>query len=102
MVSASVHLRYFNLFGILGWFVNGTLLRRRLLPARQIGIFNRMVPLFIRMEKIIPTLGGSIPDRCGREGLERRLNLKLSVIIPVYNEVGNHPRGGQKGEGSSF
>jgi SAM-dependent methyltransferase len=51
-------LRYFNLFGILGWFVNGTLLRRRLLPAGQIGIFNKMVPLFMRMEKVVPTLVG--------------------------------------------
>jgi len=51
-------LRYFNLFGILGWFVNGTLLRRRLLPAGQIGIFNKMVPLFMRMERVVPTLVG--------------------------------------------
>ncbi len=48
------HLKYFNLFGILGWFLNGTLLRRPLLPAGQIELFNRMVPLFIMIEKIIP------------------------------------------------
>jgi 2-polyprenyl-3-methyl-5-hydroxy-6-metoxy-1,4-benzoquinol methylase len=53
-----VALRYFNLFGILGWFVNGTLLKKRLLPARQVGIFNKMVPFFIRMEKVIPTWVG--------------------------------------------
>jgi len=47
-------LRYFNLFGILGWFINGTLLRRRLLPSGQISVFNKMVPLFIRIEKVIP------------------------------------------------
>ena len=51
-------LRYFNLFGILGWFVNGTLLRRPLLPAGQIGIFNKMVPLFMRIEKAVPTVVG--------------------------------------------
>ena len=48
-------LRYFNLFGILGWFVNGTLLRRRLLPVKQISVFNKMVPLFVRIEKFVPT-----------------------------------------------
>ena len=48
------HLTYFNIFGILGWFFNGTLLRRRLLPVRQIEIFNRMVPFFIWVEKVIP------------------------------------------------
>src|SRR4030042_55529 len=54
-------LKYFNFFGIFGWFVNGSLLKRRLLPARQVRIFNRMVPLFIRMEKIIPApVGQSI------------------------------------------
>jgi 2-polyprenyl-3-methyl-5-hydroxy-6-metoxy-1,4-benzoquinol methylase len=53
-----VALRYFNLFGIFGWFVNGTLLKKRLLPARQVGIFNKMVPLFIKLEKVFPTLVG--------------------------------------------
>lgn len=48
------HLTYFNTFGILGWFINGTLLRRRLLPVRQIGIFNRMVPFFAWMERVMP------------------------------------------------
>jgi SAM-dependent methyltransferase len=51
-------LRFFNLFGILGWFVNGTLLRRRLLPERQVRIFNRLVPFFVWMEKRIPNLVG--------------------------------------------
>jgi 2-polyprenyl-3-methyl-5-hydroxy-6-metoxy-1,4-benzoquinol methylase len=61
-------LKYFNLFGILGWFVNGTLLRRRLLPEKQIGIFNKMVPLFIWMEKIIPTLLGQSLIVVGEKG----------------------------------
>lgn len=52
------YLKYFNLFGIVGWFVNGTLLRRCILPAKQIGIFNKMVPLFIWMEKVLPTFVG--------------------------------------------
>lgn len=51
-------LTFFNLFGILGWFMNGTLLRRRLLPVKQVRIFNMIVPLFIRVEKVIPTLAG--------------------------------------------
>lgn len=60
--------KYFNFFGILGWFVNGTLLRRRLLPARQIGIFNKLVPLFILMERIIPTLVGQSLIVVGEKG----------------------------------
>ena len=55
------YIRYFNLFGMLGWFFNGTILRKHLLSAKQIRIFNRMVPLFIRIEKILPTwLGQSL------------------------------------------
>jgi 2-polyprenyl-3-methyl-5-hydroxy-6-metoxy-1,4-benzoquinol methylase len=49
-----IRLDYFNFFGILGWFLNGTLLRRRLVPEGQMGIFNQMVPLFKRVEKMIP------------------------------------------------
>jgi nucleoside-diphosphate-sugar epimerase len=52
------HLRYFNLFGILGWFLNGTLLHRRLLSGKQVRIFNKMVPVFIEIEKIVPTFAG--------------------------------------------
>lgn len=52
------HLKYFNLFGVLGWFLNGTLLRRPLLPESQVRVFNRMVPLFIKIEKIIPKWAG--------------------------------------------
>jgi len=54
-------LTYFNLFGIVGWFLNGTLLRRSLLPERQVRIFNRMTPFFIKLEKAIPIqLGQSL------------------------------------------
>jgi 2-polyprenyl-3-methyl-5-hydroxy-6-metoxy-1,4-benzoquinol methylase len=47
-------LTYFNIFGILGWFVNGTLFRRQLLPAGQVRMFNRMAPLLMRIEKTLP------------------------------------------------
>jgi 2-polyprenyl-3-methyl-5-hydroxy-6-metoxy-1,4-benzoquinol methylase len=49
-----IRLDYFNFFGILGWFLNGTLLRRRLVPEGQMGIFNKMVPFFKKAEKMIP------------------------------------------------
>ena len=52
------HLTYFNLFGIFGWFLNGTVLRRRLLPEKQVRIFNHFVPVFIEIEKIVPPFVG--------------------------------------------
>jgi SAM-dependent methyltransferase len=53
-----LHLTYFNPFGILGWFFNGSILRRRILPQNQVKVFNKMVPLFISLEKIIPNWVG--------------------------------------------
>jgi 2-polyprenyl-3-methyl-5-hydroxy-6-metoxy-1,4-benzoquinol methylase len=48
------HLNYFNSPGILGWLVNGTLLQRTLLPGRQVRIFNRIVPFFKLIDRVIP------------------------------------------------
>lgn len=49
-----LHLSFFNPFGILGWFINGSLLRRRILPKHQVRMFNRFVPLFRLLEAFIP------------------------------------------------
>ncbi|MBI5969281.1 MAG: YfhO family protein [Deltaproteobacteria bacterium] len=52
------HLTFFNWFGLWGWFVNGTLLKRRLLSRQQIKIFNKMVPFFTLLERFSPPLVG--------------------------------------------
>lgn len=44
-------LRYFNLAGIPGWWVNGSLLKRTVPTSGQVGLFNRLVPLFKRLEQ---------------------------------------------------
>jgi len=51
-------LTYLNRLGVLGWFVNGTLLRRRVLPVKQVRAFNKLVPFFTLMERIIPPVVG--------------------------------------------
>jgi SAM-dependent methyltransferase len=65
------HLSFLNGFGILGWFFNGTVMRRRLLPVRQVRIFNRLVPFQMRFEKIFPWMLGqslvAIGEKGGRE-----------------------------------
>ncbi len=53
-----LQLTYFNPFGMLGWFVNGSLLRRRLLPEQQVRVFNRFVPLFRFLEQFLPRWTG--------------------------------------------
>jgi glycosyltransferase involved in cell wall biosynthesis len=46
-------LRHFNRIGILGWFLNGKILRRKRLPSFQVRIYNLLVPLF-KMEALLP------------------------------------------------
>jgi SAM-dependent methyltransferase len=41
--------RYMNLLGLLGWFVNGRVLRQKLVSPRGVALFERLVPL-IRLE----------------------------------------------------
>lgn len=48
-----IHSQYFNVLGVLGWFVNGSLLRRTELPSTQAGLFDRMVPTLRRIESFV-------------------------------------------------
>ena len=41
--------RYMNLLGLGGWFVNGRLLRRKVISQAQLALFERLVPL-LRLE----------------------------------------------------
>lgn len=65
------HLIFLNGFGVLGWFLNGTIMRRRLLPVQQVRIFNKLVPFFILLERVIPAVIGqsliAIGEKEGRE-----------------------------------
>ena len=36
----------FNVIGILGWFVSGSLLKKKTIPEGQMGLFNTLVPVF--------------------------------------------------------
>ncbi len=55
------HEGRFNFFGIAGWLINGTILRRKDLPRGQMGLFDRFAPLLFRLEKLIgPPAGLSL------------------------------------------
>ena len=55
------HESTFNLFGIAGWFLNGTILRRKDLPAGQMGLFNKAAPLLFWLENLLgPPIGLSL------------------------------------------
>lgn len=43
-----------NMPGAAGWFVYSRLLRREILPVGPLGLFNRLTPAFMALERIIP------------------------------------------------
>jgi SAM-dependent methyltransferase len=45
-------LEWMNLLGIPGWLLNGRVLRRRLIPAGQLRVYDRIAPLLARVESI--------------------------------------------------
>ena len=48
-----IYLKYFNRIGILGWFLNSKILRRKRLSSFQLRIYNLLVPLF-KLETFFP------------------------------------------------
>jgi glycosyltransferase involved in cell wall biosynthesis len=48
-----IRLKHFNRIGILGWFLNGKILKRKRLPSFQLRIYNLLTPLF-KMEELFP------------------------------------------------
>ena len=54
-------INYFNVVGILGWWLNGSLLKRTTPPGQQVGLFDRCVPLFQKVEDWLhPPVGLSL------------------------------------------
>jgi SAM-dependent methyltransferase len=54
-------LFYFNFFGIFGWFVNARILRKEILPADQLRLFDRLAPTFRSIETALrPPIGQSL------------------------------------------
>jgi glycosyltransferase involved in cell wall biosynthesis len=52
--------RFLNRPGILGWYVNGKILRRRVLPRGQLAAFKLLLPLLKREEENPPSAGMSL------------------------------------------
>jgi SAM-dependent methyltransferase len=44
--------RYFNLAGIFGWFVSGTIFKKKYPTASPLRLYNKLVPLFRLVDKI--------------------------------------------------
>jgi len=52
--------RFLNRPGILGWYLNGKILRRRVLPSGQLAAFKLLLPLLRREETNPPPIGMSL------------------------------------------
>ena len=52
--------RFLNRPGIVGWYVNGKILRRRVLPSGQLAAFRLLLPLLRREETNPPPVGMSL------------------------------------------
>lgn len=46
-----IKVRYFNFFGLLGWFVNGKIFRRKIIPSLQLSIFDKLFLPWLILEK---------------------------------------------------
>ena len=49
-----VEQKYLNALGAMGWLVNGRFLNHDVPPSGQLKVFNRIVPLLKRMERLFP------------------------------------------------
>ena len=52
--------RFVNKLGVFGWYVNGRLLRRRVLPRGQLRAFSLLMPFLKREEQTPPAFGMSL------------------------------------------
>lgn len=48
-----IHSQYFNCAGIAGWFISGSVLRKKLLPGGQMKLFNLLVPAFRVLDRLV-------------------------------------------------
>ncbi len=64
-------VRFLNRPGIIGWYVNGKILRRRVLPSGQLAAFRLLLPILEREAKNPPSIGMSLLAIARKTGAER-------------------------------
>jgi len=59
---------YYNFISTIGWFVNGRILRRKLISSTQVKILDRLIPFFAEIEKRVKIpFGLSLIAICKKE-----------------------------------
>ena len=41
-----IHKQYYNAIGVLGWYVSGNILKKKMIPGGQMKLYNSLVPLW--------------------------------------------------------
>ena len=62
-----IHKQYFNAAGIAGWYVNGSILKKKLIPEDQMKLFDKLVPAFKLVDKLIANQAGLSVIHVGRK-----------------------------------
>ena len=54
-------LRYMNLLGMVAWFIDGRILRKRVIPDSHYSFYNKLVPVLAKIERMVrPPVGLSL------------------------------------------
>ncbi len=62
-----LHSQYFNLAGILGWYVSGKLQKNETIPGGQMNLYNQLVPVFKFLDLIALNVAGLSVIAVGRK-----------------------------------
>ncbi len=63
----SEKFRRFNMFGTFGWFFCSRVLKKKILPEGSLALFNRLTPVFIAIERLLPVPFGLSIIAVGRK-----------------------------------
>jgi len=63
-----IKMHYINLPGMLGWYVNGKILKKKMVDSSMLGFYDSMIPFVFRMERAVhPPIGLSILCICEKD-----------------------------------
>ena len=62
-----VHRQYFNFMGIFGWYLSGSILKRESIPSNQMKIYDKLVPAWRILDKVIQNKMGLSTIVVGRK-----------------------------------
>lgn len=62
-----VHKQYFNLIGIVGWYISGNLMKKESIPSNQMKVYDKLVPVWQVLDKLVQNKFGLSTIIIGRK-----------------------------------